>query len=154
MFTVNSQKRIARKHNVPDVVINSIFRDVETEVPGMIVERGFLKEMRESLNHLKTWFDAQELVTEDKLGDKTITALCIVKNLHNLVEALIARHKIRRPRVNNNCLSHTHLQFCVITVLHCRIVISSTDIYVGGSRLRRRESQTPCDSRRLRPRQP
>ena len=123
MFTVTSQKKIARKHNVPDVVMNSIFRDVETEVDGMIVERGFLREMRESLNHLKTWFDAQELVTEDKLGDKTITALCIVKNLHNLVEALIARHKIRRPRVNNNCLSHTHLQFCVITVLHCRIVI-------------------------------
>ena len=134
MFTVNSQKRIARKHNVPDVVINSIFRDVETEVPGMIVERGFLREMRESLNHLKTWFDAKELVTEDKLGDKTITALCIVKNLHNLVEALIARHKIRRPRVNN-CLSDTHIQFCVITVLHCRIVILSSDIYVGGARV-------------------
>ena len=97
MFTVKSQLRIAQKFdNIPDIKLNAIFREVEKETEGMIVERGFLRELRESLDHLRTWFDASQLLAVDKEGNEKKTAIVIVKNLHHLVSALILKHNIRR----------------------------------------------------------
>ena len=104
MFTVKSQIKIAQKFdNIPDIKLNAIFREVEKETEGMLVERGFLRELRESLDHLRTWFDSSQLLAVDKEGNEKKTALCIVKNLHHLVSALILKHNIRRPRVVVGC---------------------------------------------------
>ena len=129
MFTVKSQIKIAQKFdNIPDIKLNAIFREVEKETEGMIVERGFLRELRESLDHLRTWFDSSQLLAVDKEGNEKKTALCIVKNLHHLVSALILKHNIRRPRVVVGCDGGQGKLLCTLAIFD----LDNPDLEVGG----------------------
>ena len=100
MFTVKSQVKVRRKFPlISDRQIEAVYKEVTKEVDGMIMEKGFRRELREAYDHIKSWYDSSQILAVDKKGNEHATALCIVKDLGHLVDAIIAKNNIKCPKV-------------------------------------------------------
>ena len=91
--------RIAKRHNISGEVFLSILKEIQKENPNIIIESNLRKELKASLDSIKTWYNSEKLNVFNNDGNEILSCVCLLKDLVDFSETVIREKKVIDPEI-------------------------------------------------------
>ena len=90
---------IAKKLDISDEKFITFLKEIQKCNPDILIEGNIRKELQNSLNAMKEWYNADKLNTMETDGSSLLTAICLIKDLVDFSEELIRLRDIKDPLI-------------------------------------------------------